>query len=72
MYKQDLELNNLHWLIRHKTQPNQTSIYLSISDTRKENNEKSALIDMFMLHKLGGQDLTKNRSECAINSGFKR
>ena len=24
MYKQDLALNNLHWLICHKTQPNQT------------------------------------------------
>ena len=24
MYKNDLALNNLQWLIRHKTQPNQT------------------------------------------------
>ena len=24
MYKQDLSLNNLQWLICHKTQPNQT------------------------------------------------
>ena len=24
MYKQDLALNNLQWLICHKTQPNQT------------------------------------------------
>ena len=23
MYKEDLALNNLQWLIRHKTQPNQ-------------------------------------------------
>ena len=27
MYKEDLALNNLQWLIRHKTQPNQI-IYL--------------------------------------------
>ena len=24
MYKEDLALNNLHWLICHKTEPNQT------------------------------------------------
>ena len=24
MYKQDLVLNNLQWLVCHKTQPNQT------------------------------------------------
>ena len=28
MYKQDLALNNLQWLICHKTQPNQIPIYL--------------------------------------------
>ncbi len=28
MYKEDLALNNLQWLICHKTQPNQT-IYLT-------------------------------------------
>ena len=26
MYKQDLALNNLQWLICHKTQPNQTKL----------------------------------------------
>ena len=28
MYKEDLALNNLQWLICHKTQPNQILIYL--------------------------------------------
>ena len=28
MYKEDLVLNNLQWLICHKTQPNQNHIYL--------------------------------------------
>ena len=28
MYKPDLALNNLQWLISHKTKPNQTSLYL--------------------------------------------
>ena len=27
MYKEDLALNNLQWLICHKTQPNQTKLY---------------------------------------------
>ena len=27
MYKKDLALNNLQWLICHKTQPNQTKIH---------------------------------------------
>ena len=28
MYKEDLALNNLQWLICHKTKPNQILIYL--------------------------------------------
>ena len=40
MYKKDLALNNLPWLIYHKTKPNQTSyvfvrIYKLISDTMR-------------------------------------
>ena len=27
MYKEDLALNNLQWLICHKTKPNQTCMY---------------------------------------------
>ena len=27
MYKEDLVLNNLQWLIYHKTQPNQTCFF---------------------------------------------
>ncbi len=29
MYKEDLALNNLQWLICHKTQPNPTQSYIS-------------------------------------------
>ena len=28
MYKEDLALNNLQWLICHKTKPNQTKSYM--------------------------------------------
>ena len=28
MYKEDLPSNNLQWLIRHKTRPNQNPIYI--------------------------------------------
>ena len=28
VYKEDLALNNLQWLICHKTQPNQTKSYI--------------------------------------------
>ena len=28
MYKEDLALNNLQWLIYHKTKPNQTKSYV--------------------------------------------
>ena len=28
MYKEDLALNNLQWLISHKTKPNRNNIYL--------------------------------------------
>ena len=31
MYKEDLTLNNLQWLICHKTQPNQTNVFYGIS-----------------------------------------
>ena len=31
MYKEDLELNNLQWLICHKTQPNQFYLILNIA-----------------------------------------
>ena len=31
MYKEDLALNNLQWLICHKTQPNQTELIQCIS-----------------------------------------
>ena len=30
MYKKDLALNNLQWLIRHKSKPNQTKSYIYI------------------------------------------
>ena len=30
MYKEDLALNNLQWLICHKTQPNQTNPLLCL------------------------------------------
>ena len=29
MYKQDLELNNIQWLIYHKTKPNKTALFRS-------------------------------------------
>ena len=35
MYKTDLALNNLQWLIYHKTKPNQTKPNLD----RKDSNE---------------------------------
>ena len=31
MYKKDLTLNNLQWLICHKTKPNQTKVVIPIS-----------------------------------------
>ena len=33
--KKDLSLNNLQWLIYHKTKPNQTKLYLSESSSRR-------------------------------------
>ena len=38
MYKEDLALNNLQWLIRHKTQPNQILyiLYIYISMYKEE------------------------------------
>ena len=30
MYKEDLALNNLQWLICHKTKPNQTPVHTNI------------------------------------------
>ena len=35
MYKQDLVLNNLQWLICHKTKPNQTTVVQHLYDPSK-------------------------------------
>ena len=34
MYKPDLALDNLQWLIRHKTKPNQTNYLGGLGDDR--------------------------------------
>ena len=34
MYKQDLALNNLQWLIRHKTQPTRNNLTLETCVTQ--------------------------------------
>ena len=36
MYKEDLALNNLQWLICHKTKPNQTKSYILIYMYKKD------------------------------------
>ena len=37
MYKEDLALNNLKWLICHKTQPNKSYIYIYEEDLASNN-----------------------------------
>ena len=37
MYKENLALNNLQWLICHKTQPNKTISYIYLIYIYKEN-----------------------------------
>ena len=42
MYKKDLALNNLQWLICHKTKPNQTKFTLTLP-VRVLNNQTTTL-----------------------------
>ena len=43
MYKEDLALNNLQWLICHKTQPNQTSVYFKVAILHFRHNTPGTL-----------------------------
>ena len=43
MYKENLALNNLQWLICHKTQPNQTKSYIQPWAKLRSTNEKLKL-----------------------------
>ena len=43
MYKEDLALNNLQWLICHKTQPNQTISTLPYFEKKEKRKKESKM-----------------------------
>ena len=52
MYKEDLALNNLQWLICHKTQPNQISKLVSINTNNLQVNGTEYSYQIQMIFKL--------------------
>ena len=56
MYKEDLAKNNLQWLIRHKTQSNQTNPTQPKPNQTKPDNSEEKMIGF--MYQLNNSDMT--------------